>query len=142
MEHLKSVLGKRYSEYFKHNKPEDYINHGLGYMLKTKHDEMVKNKAILCNGKEDVINCDGWNVCTVCRGERLMVFEGSKEHCELEADKIRRDKKGLKVEVTSYPKTYMMYLGKERKLARALMEQDEYIENVVDDFGGELIPNF
>lgn len=134
MENLKQVLGARYENCFKNNQPEDFCNFGLGFMLKSEREELIKIGAIIHLPKEniDVIACDAWCVNTYNNNGATCVYEGSKLNCEAEASRIKRERPSIEVKIRNYPKSYIAYYAAKSAQSKALSEEQNSLEQIED----------
>ena len=140
MEKLKQLLGaERYAKYFKYHKAEDFDNWGRGVMHKNERQALLDKGAIKTFNGTDYIACDGWCVNVYERGEPKCVYEGNRWSCEQEAQKIRNQRATAKVEIKSYPKSYVEYL--KSKSFQGTREQIE-LQTIAESFGGEVLPDF
>lgn len=134
MQTLAGLLPHIYDKCFKHKKPENYIDHGIGVLTIEEHDYLVQSKAINCDGNHDSIHADAYCVISESKGERFLIYEGTKFNCEQEVEAQRKQKPNVYFKVSQYPKTYLNF-----RALQAEQEQDNGMDDLVNTFGGVIV---
>jgi len=140
MHKINNILSKKeHDKCFKYHKPEDFINHGLGFIHKDEHDKLIKIGAIKCNGKEDCINSDQFVVKVKNRnGDFDTVFEGNERDCYFEKDRINKEGK-TSAKVSKYPKAYIEYYKINEKKDYAENLEEQAMDNLVEKNLADLV---
>ena len=90
-----------------------YINHGLGIMLQTEHDYLVKEKAISCDGEVDMILCDYPKLKVE---DKTTDYGGNIDLIKQEIQQLSL--KGKNATTTYTPKKYTTYLANKKRTWR------------------------
>ena len=131
MEQIKDVLPKNKWQ----NDKIKFINRGLGLMREEERELLLSIGAIKELPDCDTIACDGYCVNIYRNGDATCVFEGNKFQCEMEIEKIKKDKPSIDVKVKSYSKNYVEYHAKERARREAIDTENEANEQLLKEIG-------
>jgi len=134
MQKIFNLLPHIYEKCFKYKKPEDYVDHGIGCLTHAEHDYLIQSKAINCDGVQDRILADAYCVVSDTKGDRFLVYEGSKFNCEQEVESLRKQKPNVYFKVVQYPKTYLNF-----RALQTEQEQDTGMDELVNSFGGVVV---
>lgn len=115
-----------------------FVNHGLGIMRDSEHNELLKINAIVCNGKDDSVNCNYPKLListnnderTVDTKGDMVALQGEKSNCE---------NRGIKCKIEYYPKAYSDFYIKKKISEQKQYENSESINFLIKDFDGELV---
>jgi len=108
-----------------------FVNFGLGVMTEQERQYLLDNKAIVNKFGVDHIACDAFCVNTLKNGEATCVFQGTEMQCAMEADKIRRERSGIKVVVCGYSKFYFEWMDSKKQKMIQLEEASDEFDNLV-----------
>lgn len=108
-----------------------FINHGLGSYTEEEHNLLVKKGYISCDGEKDMIKCDAFAVKVHKGSESVLVYSGDKHSCNLEAEKLRGEKRSDRIEIVSYPLGFIKHFGldKEKDMTKE-METNEILNMI------------
>jgi hypothetical protein len=130
MEQIKEVLVKP-----NFTSTKKFVNRGLGFMTEEERNTLLEIGAIKPEKDIDAVAQDGYCVNVYRNGDATCVFEGSKFDCEMEKDKIKRDKPGIDVQVRRYPKAYNEYYKNKEAKRKALEYEEEANEQLLKEIG-------